>query len=288
MGSSRVPIVCDIKPDFFQQKIEKHQQNLIFDGGNPGPTGSLEGFIRLIELFRNKWPPHIRNLEPFGPSKIWIDLLEIYKLPHVAIWYPIHLHGLKCRWWIPNDLGLAPASCLEVFHQVTHSSGKARRVYPRHGAVGCSGYMCMGICLSHIFIFASYPTTTTRLPAIYAYYICSKIVWTNPRPNESLMSVFNTVVSLQIEWSVSWNHSLCGHVNKYTSIHVYMLCSPVAVATSEFTGIDSTAVEVTNIMFQTISNRKRTRTGKPITVQPCSTIIDRWLGVTEMRRPFVA
>ena len=111
-------------------------------------------------------------------------------------------------------------------------------------------------------------------------YICSKIVWTNPRPSESLMFVFNTVVSLQIEWSVSWNHSVCGHV--------YMLCSPVAVATSEFTGIDSTAVEVTNIMFQTISNRKRTRTGKPITVQPCSTIIDRWLGVTEMRRPFVA
>ena len=229
MGSSRVPIICDIKPDFFQQKIEKNQQKLIFDGGNPGPKGSLEGFIPLIELFRNKWPPHIRNLEPFGPSKIWIDLLEIYKLPHVTIWYPIHLHGLKCRWWIPNDLGLAPASCLEVFHQVTHSSGKARRVYPRHGAVRCSGYMCMGICLSHTYLFLHHIPQLLQYYPLYTHayiyiYICSKIVWTNPRPNESLMFVFNTVVSLQIEWSVSWNHSVCGHVY---ICYVPLLLSPL-------------------------------------------------------------
>ena len=49
-------------------------------------------------------------------------------------------------------------------------------------------------------------------------YICSKIVWRKPRPNKSLRFVFNSkMVSLHIDWSVSWNHSVCKDGNVYVT-----------------------------------------------------------------------
>ena len=127
----------------------------------------------------------------------------------------------------------------------SHIALAKRGVYILGTGRSAVGGTCSSVFVWILSVFwQSHPTTTKALPAL------RKIAWTNPRPNESLRFVFNTMVGVQIEWNIFWKKLFLVRAWRQTR---YMLCSPLAVTTSEFTGVNSIAIEVPKILLQTMS-----------------------------------